>query len=73
VFGQTDLSQRFLPNGLSKVDELAFLSAAEAPLLSQVQGRTYTVLRPGRALHHAKVLEISRDHWRPSRLSWSPS
>jgi len=38
---QFDLSQRFLPNGLSKVDELPFLSSAEARLLTQVQGRTY--------------------------------
>ena len=49
---QFDLSQQFLPNGLSKVDELPFLSAAEARLLTQVQGRTYALhLRPGRALH----------------------
>ncbi len=61
---QFDLSQRFLPNGLSKVDELAFLSAAEARLLSQVQGRTYALIFGlVERFINAKVLEISRDHW----------
>ena len=61
---QFDLSQRFLPNGLSKVDELAFLSAAERRLLSQVQGRTYALIFGlVERFINAKVLEISRDHW----------
>jgi hypothetical protein len=59
-----DLSQRFLPSGLSKVDELSFLSAAEARLLTQVQGRTYALLFGlVERFINAKVLEISRDHW----------
>ena len=61
---QFDLTQRFLPNGLSKVDELTFLSAAEARLLTQVQGRTYAVIFGlVERFINAKVLEISRDHW----------
>jgi hypothetical protein len=61
---QFDLSQRFLPNGLSKVDELGFLSAAEARLLTQVQGRTYALLFGLVERYiNAKVLEVSRDHW----------
>ncbi len=61
---QFDLSQRFLPNGLSKVDELSFLSAAEKRLLSQVQGRTYANLFGlVERFVNAKVLEVSRDHW----------
>lgn len=36
-----DFSRKFLPDGLSQVDRLPFLSAAEARLLSQIQGRTY--------------------------------
>lgn len=61
---QFDLSQRFLPNGLSKVDELAFLSAAERRLLTQVQGRTYALIFGlVERFINAKVLEISRDHW----------
>ncbi|HZF24953.1 MAG TPA: hypothetical protein VEZ88_01735 [Steroidobacteraceae bacterium] len=61
---QFDLSQRFLPNGLSKVDELPFLSSAEARLLTQVQGRTYAqIFGLVERFINAKVLEISRDHW----------
>jgi hypothetical protein len=59
-----DLSKRFLPNGLSKVDELDFLDASEARLLTQVQGRTYALLFGlVERFINAKVLEISRDHW----------
>ena len=59
-----DLSQRFLPNGLSQVDELTFLTAAERRLLSQVQGRTYAYIF-GLVERYigAKVLEVSRDYW----------
>jgi hypothetical protein len=61
---QFDLSQPFLPNGLSKVDELTFLSAAEARLLSQVQGRTYAyIFGLVERFINAKILAISADHW----------
>lgn len=39
-----DFSRKFLPDGLSRVDRLDFLTADEARLLSQVQGRTYAYL-----------------------------
>ena len=59
-----DLSQRFLPNQLSQVDELIFLSEAQRRLLSQVQGRTYALIFGlVERFINAKVLEISRDHW----------
>jgi hypothetical protein len=59
-----DLSQRFLPNGLSKVDDLTFLGKTEARLLTQVQGRTYALLFGlVERFINAKILEISRDHW----------
>jgi hypothetical protein len=59
-----DLAQRFLPNGLSKVDELAFLSDSERRLLSQVQGRTYAyIFGLVERYINAKVLEVSRDYW----------
>ncbi len=38
---QFDYTRKFLPDGLSKVNELEFLDAAEKRLLSQIQGRTY--------------------------------
>ena len=61
---QFDLSQRFLPNGLSQVDEIAFLDAAQKRLLSQVQGRTYAnIFGLVERFINAKVLEVSRDHW----------
>jgi hypothetical protein len=61
---QFDLAQRFLPNGLSKVDELGFLGQAERRLLSQVQGRTYAyIFGLVERFINAKVLEVSRDHW----------
>src|SRR5450631_2046207 len=34
-----DFSRKFLPDGLSLVDRLGFLSVDEARLLSQIQGR----------------------------------
>jgi len=61
---QFDLSKRFLPNGLSKVDELRFLKAAEARLLTQVQGRSYAMIFGlVERFINAKMLEISREHW----------
>ena len=35
-----DFSQKFLPDGISKVDQLDLLTDNEKRLLSQVQGRT---------------------------------
>jgi hypothetical protein len=59
-----DFSQTFLPAGLSKVDELVFLTDAERRLLSQVQGRTYAYIF-GLVERYigAKVLELSGQHW----------
>ncbi|RAI66395.1 hypothetical protein DOZ80_21275 [Pseudomonas fluorescens] len=39
-----DFSCKFLPDGLSQIDRLTFLTPAEARLLSQIQGRTYAYL-----------------------------
>jgi hypothetical protein len=36
-----DFGKKFLPDGLSKVDQLPFLDAAQRRFFSQVQGRTY--------------------------------
>ena len=40
-----DFTQRFLPDGLSKVDRLDFLTANDRRLLSQIQGRTYANMK----------------------------
>lgn len=59
-----DLNQRFLPDGLSRVGELEFLTPAERRLISQIQGRTYAnMFGLVERFIGAKVLEISRDHW----------
>jgi hypothetical protein len=39
-----DFSRKFLPDGLSKADELGFLNPREKILMSQIQGRTYAYL-----------------------------
>ena len=58
-----DFSHKFLPDGLSKVDELAFLTEAERRSLSQVQGRTYAYLFGlVERFISAKILDQSRDH-----------
>ena len=59
-----DLDHKFLPDGLSLVDELGFLSAAQQRFLSQVQGRTYAnMFGLVERFIGAKMLEVSRDHW----------
>lgn len=59
-----DVSKKFLPDGLSRVNELAFLSAAEQRFLSQIQGRTYAnIFGLVERFICAKVLEISHEHF----------
>jgi len=67
---QFDFSQKFLPEGLSQVDKLDFLNAAEKRSLTQVQGRTYAYIF-GLVERYigAKVLEISREHWFGDQLA----
>jgi hypothetical protein len=61
---QFDFSKHFLPDGLSKADRLAFLTADEKRLLSQVQGRTYAnMFALVERFIGAKVLDVSREHW----------
>jgi hypothetical protein len=59
-----DFSKKFLPDGLSLVDQLDSLGESERRLLSQVQGRTYAnIFGLVERFIGAKILEISRDHW----------
>jgi hypothetical protein len=58
-----DYGQKFLPDGLSLVEDIRFLSDADRRLLSQIQGRTYAnVFGLVERFINAKVLEVSRDH-----------
>lgn len=59
-----DFTTRFLPDGLSKVDRLDFLTTDEQRLLSQIQGRSYAnFFGLVERFIAAKVLEISSAHW----------
>jgi hypothetical protein len=59
-----DATQKFLPDGLSLVEEFPFLTALERRFMSQVQGRTYANLFGlVERFINAKILELSRDHW----------
>jgi len=58
------IDQKFLPDGLSLVQEFPFLTAKEQRFMSQVQGRTYANLFGlVERFINAKVLEIGKDHW----------
>ena len=59
-----DYSKKFLPDGLSKIRQLDFLSVDERRLMSQIQGRTYAnIFGLVERYIGAKMLELSRDYW----------
>ena len=62
-FRQLDTANKFLPDSLSLVTQLPFLSEPQQRLLSQIQGRTYAYLFGliERCIN-AKVLEMGRAH-----------
>jgi hypothetical protein len=58
-----DLDQAFMPDGLSLVSELDFLSPDQARFLGQVQGRTYAnMFGLVERFIGAKMTEVGRDH-----------
>ena len=61
---QFDFGMKFLPDGLSRLKELPFLTPREARFASQVMGRTYANMF-GMIERYIgpKILEISRDYW----------
>lgn len=57
-------SEKYLPDGLSLIDQFATLSDDERRFVSQIQGRTYAnIFGLVERFINAKVLEISRDYW----------
>lgn len=59
-----DFSKKFLPDGISKVDQFDFLNDGQRRFLSQIQGRTYAnMFGFVERFITAKILEISRNHW----------
>ena len=58
-----DRTDKFLPDGLSMVQDLGFLSADEKRFVSQVQGRTYAnMFGLVERYINAKVLELGRNY-----------
>lgn len=61
---QFNFSQKFLPDGISQIELLDFLTKKQKVLLSQIQGRTYAnMFGFVERFITAKVLELTRDHW----------
>jgi len=59
-----DYGKKFLPDGLSKVQELDFLTEDEKRFVSQIQGRTYAnMFGLVERFICAKVLEVSHGHF----------
>jgi hypothetical protein len=59
-----DISHKFLPDGLSKVDHLDFLNEDDRRFLSQIQGRTYAnMFGFVERFIVAKILDLTRGHW----------
>jgi hypothetical protein len=59
-----DFGNKFLPDGLTRLERSSLSNAAERRLMSQVQGRTYAnIFGLVERFINAKMLELSRDHW----------
>jgi hypothetical protein len=67
---QFDFSKKFLPDGLSKADQLGFLNENNRRFLSQIQGRTYAnMFGFVERFIVAKILEITRGHWLSDQIA----
>jgi hypothetical protein len=59
-----DFGRKFLPDGLSKLRQLPFITTEEHRFLSQIQGRTYAnTFGLVERFIGPKIAEVSRDHW----------
>jgi hypothetical protein len=59
-----NFGNKFLPDGLSRLDRSSLPHASERRLMSQIQGRTYAnIFGLVERFINAKILELSRDHW----------
>jgi hypothetical protein len=65
-----DFSQKFLPDGISKIDQFDFLTDEDKRFASQIQGRTYAnMFGFVERFITAKVLDCTRDHWLGSQIA----
>ncbi|HEU0200131.1 MAG TPA: hypothetical protein VFR86_06810 [Burkholderiaceae bacterium] len=61
---QFDFTKKFLPDALSRLGTLAFLTPEEQRFLSQIEGRTYAnTFGLVERFIGPKMAEVSRDHW----------
>jgi hypothetical protein len=59
-----NFGNKFLPDGLTRLDRSSLASSAERRLMSQIQGRSYAnIFGLVERFINAKMLELSRDHW----------
>ena len=66
-----DPTRKFLPDGLSKVEELDFLDANEKRFLSQIQGRTYAnTFGLVERFIAPTMSSASRDHWLGDQVAY---
>ncbi|MGW8193748.1 MAG: hypothetical protein ACWGOX_05725 [Desulforhopalus sp.] len=64
------LSHKFLPDGLTGIDQFDFLTDEDKRLVSQVQGRTYAnMFGFVERFITAKLLDCTRDHWLGSQVA----
>ena len=65
-----DFSRKFLPDGLSQVGQLEFLSGDQRRLLGQIQGRTYAnMFALAERFIGAKMLELGAEQWLGDQLA----
>ena len=65
-----DFQQKFLPDGLTRMEGLGFLSEEEKRFVSQIQGRTYAnMFGFVERFITAKLLDCTRDHWLGSQVA----
>jgi len=58
-----DFTNKFLPDGLTRLDRSSLRSADERRMMSHIQGRTYAnIFGVAERFINAKVLELSRDY-----------
>ncbi len=59
-----DTRKPFMPDGLSQLERVTFLTPSERLFMSQIQGRTYAnIFGLVERYIGAKVMEVSRDYW----------
>lgn len=65
-----DFTQKFLPDGLSLIKSVDFLSQEQAVRLSQIQGRTYAMMFGlVERFISAKVLETTKHYWLDDQIA----